>query len=153
MAMSMAGSSGGGGRRRGRKSVMAEINVTPMVDVMLVLLIIFMVAAPLMTTSIDVSLPSATGGAPQSQDTQQLNMTVQRTGGTCNSQVAVYLNDAQLPAGEIADKVKAIGTMRSETQKVVNVLADKDACYSDVMKLLGALRDAGFKASAAVLPE
>ena len=54
MAMNMAGSSGGGGRRGRRKPVMAEINVTPMVDVMLVLLIIFMVAAPLMTSTIDI---------------------------------------------------------------------------------------------------
>jgi len=59
MAMNMAGSAGGGGRRgRRRAAVMAEINVTPMVDVMLVLLIIFMVAAPLMTSSIDIDLPS-----------------------------------------------------------------------------------------------
>ena len=64
MAMNMAGSSGGGGGRRGRRraAVMAEINVTPMVDVMLVLLIIFMVAAPLMTSTIDIDLPVASGG-------------------------------------------------------------------------------------------
>ena len=59
MAMSMAGSGGGGRRRRGRKPVMAEINVTPMVDVMLVLLIIFMVAAPLMTSNIDIEIGRA----------------------------------------------------------------------------------------------
>ena len=58
MAMNMAGSSGGGGRRgRRRAAVMAEINVTPMVDVMLVLLIIFMVSAPLMTSAVDIDLP------------------------------------------------------------------------------------------------
>ena len=64
MAMNMAGSAGGGGGRRGRRraAVMAEINVTPMVDVMLVLLIIFMVAAPLMTSTIDIDLPVAGGG-------------------------------------------------------------------------------------------
>jgi len=59
--MNMAGSSGGGRRGR-RNAVMAEINVTPMVDVMLVLLIIFMVAAPLMTSNIDIDLPIASGG-------------------------------------------------------------------------------------------
>jgi biopolymer transport protein ExbD/biopolymer transport protein TolR len=64
MAMNMAGSPGGGGRRGRRAPVMAEINVTPMVDVMLVLLIIFMVAAPLMTSSIDIDLPSP-GGKPE----------------------------------------------------------------------------------------
>jgi biopolymer transport protein TolR len=57
MAMNMAGSSGGGGRRGRRKAVMAEINVTPMVDVMLVLLIIFMVSAPLLTVGVPLDLP------------------------------------------------------------------------------------------------
>ena len=57
MAMNMAGSSGGGGRRGRRRAVMAEINVTPMVDVMLVLLIIFMVSAPLLTVGVPLDLP------------------------------------------------------------------------------------------------
>lgn len=153
MAMNMAGSSGGGGRRHRRKPVMAEINVTPMVDVMLVLLIIFMVAAPLMTTSIDISLPLAKGGAVPKPDPQQLTVAIQRTSGTCNSSVALFLNDTPFVAPELDDKIKAIRSARPGADNVVNVLADKNACYADVMKLIGSLRDAGFKASAAVLPE
>ncbi len=83
MAMNMAGSAGGGGGRRGRRraAVMAEINVTPMVDVMLVLLIIFMVAAPLMTSSIDIDLPVASGGKQIQANAPPLTLSVKRTGG------------------------------------------------------------------------
>ena len=76
MAMNMAGSAGGGGRRRRRAAVMAEINVTPMVDVMLVLLIIFMVAAPLMTSTIDIDLPVASGGKSLSSNAPPLTLSV-----------------------------------------------------------------------------
>ena len=93
MAMSMGGSSGGGGRRTGRKAVMAEINVTPMVDVMLVLLIIFMVAAPLMTSTIDIDLPIARGGNAAASNAPPLTLSVKRTGGGCNSNVELYLGD------------------------------------------------------------
>ena len=89
MAMNMAGSAGGGGRRRRRAAVMAEINVTPMVDVMLVLLIIFMVAAPLMTSSIDIDLPVAGGGKQIQANAPPLTLSVKRTGGACNSNVDV----------------------------------------------------------------
>ncbi|MGG6495273.1 UNVERIFIED_CONTAM: biopolymer transporter ExbD, partial [Bacteroidetes bacterium 56_B9] len=82
MGMSAAGGASGG-RRRGRggrrAGVMAEINVTPMVDVMLVLLIIFMVSAPLMTTSIDIDLPIARGGAASSNNAPPLTVSVKRT--------------------------------------------------------------------------
>ena len=87
MAMNMASSSGGGGRRGRRNAVMAEINVTPMVDVMLVLLIIFMVAAPLMTSNIDIDLPIASGGKSIASNTLPLTLSVKRTNGSCNSNV------------------------------------------------------------------
>ena len=94
MAMNMAGSAGGGGRRgRRRAAVMAEINVTPMVDVMLVLLIIFMVAAPLMTSTIDIDLPIASGGKSLAANAPPLTLSVKRTGGACNSNVELYLGD------------------------------------------------------------
>ncbi len=76
MAMNMAGSSGGGGRRRGRRrAVMAEINVTPMVDVMLVLLIIFMVSAPLLTVGVPLDLPQ-TQAKSLEQDKTPLQLSV-----------------------------------------------------------------------------
>src|SRR6478736_1580159 len=115
MAMNMAGSAGGGGRRgRRRAAVMAEINVTPMVDVMLVLLIIFMVAAPLMTSSIDIDLPVASGGK-------------------------------QIQANDLLAKITAIRETRSDAEAVVYLRGDKDVCYTDMMKLLGYIRQAGFK--------
>ena len=75
MAMNMAGSSGGGGRRSRRKPVMAEINVTPMVDVMLVLLIIFMVSAPLLTVGVPLDLPQ-TQAKSLEQDKTPLQLSV-----------------------------------------------------------------------------
>ena len=153
MAMSTAGSAGGGRRRGQRKSVMAEINVTPMVDVMLVLLIIFMVAAPLMTTSIDIDLPVASGGAAPSSDTPPLTLSVKRTGGGCNSAVALYLDDTQFDARELQAKIKAIRTTRSDADSVVYVRGDKDVCYTDMMRLIGSVRDAGFKTNVVIVPE
>src|SRR5438093_2295492 len=115
MAMSMGGSSGGGGRRRGRAAVMAEINVTPMVDVMLVLLIIFMVAAPLMTSSIDIDLPVASGGKQIQANAPPLTLSVKRTGGACNSNVELYLGDTLISSNDLLPKIKAIRETRSTT--------------------------------------
>ena len=118
MAMNMAGSAGGGGGRRGRRraAVMAEINVTPMVDVMLVLLIIFMVAAPLMTSSIDIDLPVASGGKQIQANAPPLTLSVKRTGGACNSNVELYLGDTLIPANELLPKITAIRETRSDAE-------------------------------------
>jgi biopolymer transport protein TolR len=144
MAMNMAGSAGGGGRRgRRRAAVMAEINVTPMVDVMLVLLIIFMVAAPLMTSTIDIDLPVAGGGKSLAANSPPLTLSVKRTGGTCNSNVELYLGDTLISANDLLPKIKAIRETRSEAERVVYLRGDKDVCYTDMMKLLGYIREAG----------
>ena len=83
MAMTAAGAGGGGGRHRRRRApVMAEINVTPMVDVMLVLLDHFMVAAPLLTTNIQVDLPTAQGGTLTNAESVPLTVSVKKTGGS-----------------------------------------------------------------------
>ena len=153
MAMSMAGSSGSGRRRRGRKPVMAEINVTPMVDVMLVLLIIFMVAAPLMTSSIDIDLPIASGGKSISSNQPPLTLSVKRTGGGCNSNIELYLADAPIARADLLPKIKAIRETRSDAESVVYLRGDKDVCYTDMMKLLGDIRTAGYKANIVIIPE
>jgi biopolymer transport protein TolR len=153
MAMNMAGSSGGGGRRGRRRAVMAEINVTPMVDVMLVLLIIFMVAAPLMTSAIDIDLPIAGGGKSLSSNAPPLTLSVKRTGGGCNSNVELYLGDTLISSADLLPKIKAIRETRSEADSVVYLRGDKDVCYTDMMKLLGDVRTAGFKANIVILPE
>ena len=152
MAMRMAGSAGGG--RRGRRSaVMAEINVTPMVDVMLVLLIIFMVAAPLMTSTIDIDLPVASGGKSLSSNAPPLTLSVKRTGGSCNSNVELYLGDTLISSADLLPKIKAIRETRSDADSVVYLRGDKDVCYTDMMKLLGYIRTAGFKANIVIVPE
>src|SRR5882724_8352906 len=153
MAMNMAGSSGGGGRRSRRKPVMAEINVTPMVDVMLVLLIIFMVAAPLMTSTIDIDLPIASGGKSLSSNAPPLTLSVKRTGGSCNSNVELYLGDSLISSADLLPKIKAIRETRSDADSVVYLRGDKDVCYTDMMKLLGYIRTAGFKANIVIVPE
>ncbi|THD59832.1 MAG: biopolymer transporter ExbD [Bradyrhizobium sp.] len=152
MAMNMAGSSGGGRRGR-RKAVMAEINVTPMVDVMLVLLIIFMVAAPLLTTTIDIDLPVARGGTSLSSNAPPLTLSVKRTSGGCNSNVELYLGDSLIPVADLAAKIKAIRETRSDADSVVFLRGDRDVCYTDMMKLLGYIRNAGFKANIVIVPE
>ncbi|MCP3473677.1 biopolymer transporter ExbD [Bradyrhizobium sp. UFLA05-109] len=153
MAMNVASSSGGGGRRSRRKSVMAEINVTPMVDVMLVLLIIFMVAAPLMTSNIDIDLPVANGGKSISSNAPPLTLSVKRTTGGCNSNVELYLGDSPISAGDLQSKIEAIKDTRSDADRVVYLRGDKDVCYTDMMKLLGQVRAAGFKANIVIIPE
>ena len=154
MAMNAASSSGGGGRRGRRKPVMAEINVTPMVDVMLVLLIIFMVAAPLLTVNIQVDLPQAKGGTASTADTQPLEVTVKKTGGgSCVSNVDVYVGDTQIAMGDLGAKIKAIKDSKGGGEQVVKIRGDRDTCYSDMMKVLGMARDAGYRASIVVVPE
>ena len=152
----MGGGSAGvtvGKRRHSRKPVMAEINVTPMVDVMLVLLIIFMVAAPLMTSSIDIDLPVASGGKQIQANAPPLTLSVKRTGGTCNSNVELYLGDTLISSNDLLPKIKAIRETRSDADSVVYLRGDKDVCYTDVMKLLGYIRTAGFKANIVIVPE
>src|SRR5512140_4002046 len=99
MAMNMAGSSGGGGRRGRRRAIMAEINVTPMVDVMLVLLIIFMVSAPLLTVGVPLDLPQ-TQAKSLDQDKNPLTLSVNLKG-------QVFLNDTEIGLNDRVAKVEA----------------------------------------------
>src|ERR1700709_568091 len=153
MGMNM-GSGGGGGRRgRRRANVMAEINVTPMVDGMLVLMIIFMVAAPMMTSTIDIDLPMASGGKSIASNAPPLTLSVKRTGGGCHSAGELYLGGTPGAGAEVEAKIKAIRATRSEAESVVFLRGDKDVCYTDMMKLLGYIRTAGFKANIVIVPE
>ena len=92
------------GRRRGGKAVMSEINVTPMVDVMLVLLIIFMVSAPLMTVGVPIDLPK-TKAKSLDQDNQPLTLSVSPQG-------QVFLQNSEVPADQLVDKLKAVTDAR-----------------------------------------
>ena len=156
MAMAVAQGGGGGrrGRRRGAKRPMSDINVTPMVDVMLVLLIIFMVAAPLLTVNIQVDLPQAAGGTASNADTHPLEVTVKKTGETrCTSNVSIYLGDTEIPLDQLGPKIKAIKESAGGGEQVVKIRGDRDTCYSDMMKVLGLARDAGYRASIVVVPD
>jgi biopolymer transport protein TolR len=143
MAMNAAGSSGGGGGRRGRrKAVMAEINVTPMVDVMLVLLIIFMVSAPLLTVGVPLDLPQ-TQAKSLDQDKNPLTLSVNLKG-------QVFLNDTEIKLDELAAKLKAITDARGGLDERIFVRGDKKVDYGTVMKVMGRLSAAGFRRVALV---
>jgi biopolymer transport protein TolR len=143
MAMNAAGSSAGGGRRgRARKPVMAEINVTPMVDVMLVLLIIFMVSAPLLTVGVPLDLPQ-TQAKSLDQDKNPLTLSVNLKG-------EVYLNDTQIALDDIVPKLKAITESRGGMDERIFVRGDKKVDYGTVMKVMGRLSAAGFRRVALV---
>jgi biopolymer transport protein TolR len=143
MAMSMPGSGGGGGRRgRRRANVMAEINVTPMVDVMLVLLIIFMVSAPLLTVGVPLDLPQ-TQAKSLEQDKTPLQLSVDVKG-------RVYINDTEVAMADLIPKLKAITDARGGMDERIFMRADKKADYGTVAKVMGQLSGAGFKRLALV---
>src|SRR6201992_962192 len=140
MAMNVAGSSAGGRRRRGRKPVMAEINVTPMVDVMLVLLIIFMVSAPLLTVGVPLDLPQTQA---KSIDTDKNPLTL-----SVNFKGEVFLNDTQIALDDLVPKLKAITDARGGMDERIFVRGDKKIDYGTVMKVMGRLSSAGFRRGA-----
>jgi biopolymer transport protein TolR len=142
MAMNMAGSSGGLGRRSRRKAVMAEINVTPMVDVMLVLLIIFMVSAPLLTVGVPLDLPQ-TQAKSLDQDKNPLTLSVNLKG-------EVFLNDTAIALDDLVPKLKAITDARAGLDERIFVRGDKKVDYGTVMKVMGRLSAAGFRRVALV---
>ena len=142
MAMNMAGSSGGGRRGRRRANVMAEINVTPMVDVMLVLLIIFMVSAPLLTVGVPLDLPQ-TQAKSLEQDKTPLQLSVDVKG-------KVFINDTEVGIAELVPKLKAITDARGGLDERIFMRADKKADYGTVAKVMGLLSGAGFKRLALV---
>ena len=142
MGMNVGSSSGGGGRRSRRKPVMAEINVTPMVDVMLVLLIIFMVSAPLLTVGVPLDLPQ-TQAKSLDQDQKPLQLSVDIKG-------KVFINETEVGLDELVPKLKAITDARGGLEERIYMRADKKADYGTVAKVMGLLSGAGFKKLALV---
>ena len=142
MAMNMAGSSGGGRRGRRRVAPMAEINVTPMVDVMLVLLIIFMVSAPLLTVGVPLDLPQ-TQAKSLEQDKQPLQLSVDIKG-------KIFINDTEVSMSDLIPKLKAITDARGGLDERIFMRADKKADYGTVARVMGQLSGAGFKRLALV---
>ena len=136
MGMNVASSSGGGGRRSRRKPVMAEINVTPMVDVMLVLLIIFMVSAPLLTVGVPIDLPQSQAKSLE-QDKEPLTISVSDKG-------AVYLQNSEIAIDDLVAKLQAIAEARGGNDARIYVRGDKTVSYGNMMKIMGRLSAAGF---------
>ena len=137
MAISMSGGNGGmrGSKMRRRMyTPMSEINVTPFVDVMLVLLIIFMVAAPLMNVGVPVDLPKTSADPITGQD-EPLVVTVDAKGD-------IYLGETKFGPDELVTKLRAV--QKEKPDQRVFVRGDKAINYGKVMEVLGILRSAGF---------
>ena len=132
------GSVGGGGRGRGRsrrgRRLMSEINVTPMVDVMLVLLIVFMVAAPMLTVGIPVELPK-TKAATLNDTTEPLVISVDKNG-------TVFLQESEIDPKILGEKLKAITGNNPNAR--IYVRGDANINYGKVAQVMGVVTTAGF---------
>jgi len=143
--MGAAVTSGGrqGGGRRGRYKPMAEINVTPFVDVMLVLLVIFMVAAPLLTAGVQVDLPKAQA-RQLPQDSKPLEITVNHEG-------AIFIVETEISLDELVPRLTAIAGNNKDTR--IYVRGDTKLDYGQVMQVIGAINAGGFKRVALVVDQ
>jgi biopolymer transport protein TolR len=129
---------GGGrrGRRRGRAAAMSEINVTPFVDVMLVLLIIFMVAAPLLTVGVPVELPKTAASALPTEQEEPLTITMASDG-------RLLIQTSEVAEAELIPRLQAIAAER--TSDKVFLRADGAIPYARVAQVMGALNAGGFR--------
>lgn len=127
-------------RSRGRRTggsyrPMAEINVTPFVDVMLVLLIVFMVAAPLLTAGVSVDLPDSKAKAIMSEDNKPIEVTLDKNG-------AVYIGESEIKDGRLVPLLSAM--TEGQLDRRIYIRADRGLPYGDVMSVIGAVNGAGF---------
>jgi biopolymer transport protein ExbD len=134
-------SSGGGGRYQ--EEANAEINVTPFVDVMLVLLIIFMVAAPLASVTVKVALPPAVA-PPGTNPPKPVYISLQPNGG-------LFIQDFRTDLATLGDDLrKQLGKARNPTKERIFIRADRDVLYGDFMSVMNMLQDNGFYSVALV---
>lgn len=139
----IAGSAGGGGRRRRRSrrgGAINEINMTPFIDVMLVLLIIFMVAAPMMTVGVPLDLPQ-TKAAPLNSDAKPVTLSIRQNG-------QVFLGDAELADEAIVGKLAEVAKQGFEER--IFMRADKKVDYGRVAQVMSLVSSAGYKRVALV---
>ncbi len=125
---------GGGGRRRPSYRPLSEINVTPFVDVMLVLLIVFMVTAPLLTVGVPVDLPKVKAKSIAESE-EPLVITV-------NAEGAVFIQDTEVAIENLVPRLKAITENKADTR--IYLRGDKDINYGRVMEVMGTVNIAGF---------
>ncbi len=143
MAMGIAGASGSSGRRRrgGRKhKPMADINMTPFIDVMLVLLIIFMVAAPLLTTGVPLDLPQ-TGAQSLNLEKQPLVVSIKADG-------KVFLMETEITLEELVPKLQAVS--KTGPDERIYLRGDKSIAYGRVAEVMAVLTTAGYRKVALV---
>jgi biopolymer transport protein TolR len=145
MAITSGGAHAGsfGKRRHRRNPVMSEINVTPMVDVMLVLLIIFMVSAPLLTVGVPIDLPQTQASSLDAADKEPLAISV-------NDKSEVFLQNTKIELDELVPKLEAISQARGGKDERIYVRGDRTVDYGTVMKVMGRLNAAGFRKVALV---
>jgi biopolymer transport protein TolR len=137
MAASVVSASSGGRRRGRRRAVMSEINVTPFVDVMLVLLIVFMVSAPLLTVGVPLDLPQSQAKSLD-QDREPLTVSV-------NVKGQVFLQNSEIKIEDLVPKLKAITDARGGGfDERVYVRGDKKVDYGTMMRVMGRLSAAGY---------
>jgi biopolymer transport protein TolR len=131
------GSAGGRGRRGRRRPVMSDINVTPFVDVMLVLLIVFMVSAPLLTVGVPLDLPQSQAKALQ-QNNEPLTVSVTSDG-------QIFLQKDQIQIDDLVAKLKAIIDARQgNLDELIYVRGDKKVDYGTMMRVMGRISGAGY---------
>ena len=123
-------------QKRRRRAVMSEINVTPFVDVMLVLLIVFMVSAPLLTVGVPLDLPQSQAKSLD-QDREPLTISV-------NVQGQIFLQNTEIKVEELVPKLKAITDARGGTEERIYVRGDKKVDYGTMMRVMGRLSAAGY---------
>ncbi len=121
--------------KRGSNRLMSEINVTPFVDVMLVLLIIFMVAAPLLTVGVEIELPKTSARALPTEKEQPLTLSLTKD-------KELYLQDTMIEFSELIPKLKQIAEQRND--KRIFIRADGTNNYSTIMEIMGALNSSNF---------
>jgi biopolymer transport protein TolR len=136
--MNVASAGGGRGRRSRRRAVMSDINVTPFVDVMLVLLIVFMVSAPLLTVGVPLELPQSQAKALQ-QNNEPLTVSVTSDG-------QVFLQKDQVSLNDLIPKLKAIMDARGNNpDETIYVRGDKKVDYGTMMRVMGRISGAGYR--------
>ena len=136
----MSAARNGSARRAGRYRPMAEINVTPFVDVMLVLLVVFMITAPLLSVGVPVDLPEADAKALKGNE-EPLTVTVDKAG-------QVFLMEQSIKLDQLGPRLHAIAQNRRDTR--IYVRGDRDVNYGAVMRVMGAINAAGFNRVALV---
>ena len=139
--MAMSGPSGGIGGRRGRgarRAPMAEINVTPLVDVMLVLLIIFMITAPLLTAAVPIDLPESRAKPVETEEQEPVQLSI-------NGDDTLYIGEEVVPEAELPARLDAIARANEgeDRPRQIMLRADKGLDYGRVMRVMGELNRAG----------